>query len=312
MLAAAVFVTGPWVQPARAASVLQNGGMEDPFSSNVATPWTYYSGGTITGASQARETTIVHGPVTSQKLAGNAGNNAANLGIRQAIDASVGDAFTFGGWVYPDAVGNYLETSIRVAWGGGISATTATALSTLQATSAQRRVWNQMPLAGGNATASSITVFLHSRRNAQNGTLLTYWDDVVGYHAYVPPAPSVINPTTTTLTVDVNPGSNVDNVSAEYAVSVSGLGWVQEDGSVGPLETAFWRTEADWDSHPVTGLTPDTTYDFEVVARYSGTITQATLQQGFIGSGKTLPVPEPATLGFLVLGGVAVLRGRKR
>jgi len=131
------------------------------------------------------------------------------------------------------------------------------------------------------------------------------WDDLVIYQAYVPPAPSVFDPTAHTLTVDVNPGGNLGNPLAEYAIGL-GSSWVQVDGTVGA--DPVWLTDLDWGSKVVTGLAANTTYDFEVLARYDSVYLQATLPQGFKGSLTT--IPEPETLTLLLLGSVALLRRR--
>jgi hypothetical protein len=300
--------------PVLGSPVLQNGGMEDPFDSGVASPWTYYSGGSITGPSprQAKETSIVHGGASSQKLSGNAGNNAANFGIRQALDASIGDAFTFGGWVWPDSAGAYNETSIRAAWDGGTSALAATMLSNWLPAGSQRQQWHEMALAGGNAVSTTVNLFLHSDRNTSNGSLLTYWDDIVAYHAYVPPAPAAGNPSFTTFDVNVDPGDNAANNFAEYAVTIGGGGytigvdWVQPDGTV--TGSPAWRIDPIWGTRTVTGLTPDTTYTIQVKARYSFDITQET----FLGTGAEIKtLPEPAVAALLGIGALMLRRRRK-
>jgi hypothetical protein len=303
VLAATVFVGGSQVVQ---ATVVTNGDME-PASYTVCPGWTYYSGGTITTALQSRETVIIHGGLAAQKLAGNAGNAAANFGIRQTIEASIGDAFTFGGWVWNNSAATYQETSIRAAWDGGTTAGTAAVLSISTST---KQVWQQLALAGGNATSTGVTVFLHTRRTNNNGSILTYWDDVTGYRAYVPPALTVGAATDNSLVVDVNPGGNADNSSAQFAVGIAGgtSGWVQADGSVGA--SAVWRTDAQWAATIVTGLAPSTAYDFQVQARYSSTIAQPTvLANAGIATGET--TPEPATLLLLVLGGAPLLARRR-
>jgi len=168
-----------------------------------------------------------------------------------------------------------------------------------------------MPLAGGNATATTINVFLHTRRYSSNGNMLTYWDDVVGYHAYVPPAPSVSAVGDYSLDVDVNPGANASNPQAEFGITIGGgaytLGtdWVQPDGTVGG--SPAWQTDANWGIRTVTGLTAGTEYTFEVRARYSSSVTQET----WSGPGASgMPIPEPATL--LLALGLGLVAARRR
>lgn len=80
-----------------------------------------------------------------------------------------------------------------------------------------------------------------------------------------PPAPTVDNPTTTSLRVDVNPGSNA--TTAVYAIKVvygATTKYVQANGTLG--DTAVWQTDATWGAIIVTGLTPNTAYTFSVSA----------------------------------------------
>ncbi|HPD29444.1 MAG TPA: PEP-CTERM sorting domain-containing protein [Phycisphaerae bacterium] len=306
------------LSPAVGGFLLENGGMEDPFAGSypnvVAVPWTYYSYGGLSGAQQSKETTVVHGGLSSQRLAGNATNNAAYFGIRQTIDANVGDAFMFGGWVWPDSAGTYNETSIRVAWDGGTAALDATVLMNWLPLGSQKQQWHQMvttsgsTLAGGNATATTITVFLHSDRNTSNGSLLTYWDDVVGYHTFVPPAPILGNQTPSSFEVNVDPGGNSGNLFAQYAITVGGGGytlgsdWLQADGSVGG--SPVWRTDAQWGTTTVTGVAGDTIYSVQVKARYDSVRAQETYL------GPVAMIPEPVTVALLGLGIAAVIRRR--
>lgn len=307
-----VLIAGVAVSPVMAAFELQNGAMEDPFSSNVAVPWTYYSGGTMSGVAQAKSTTTVHGGLSSQRLAGNATNNAANLGIRQTIETNIGDALTFGGWVWPDAAGTYNETSIRVAWDGGTTAGTATVLSSWLPGGTQRQQWHDMGLGTGNATATSVTLFLHSRRYSSNGSLLTYWDDVVGYHAYVPPAPSVSNVTGTTAVINVNPGDNQANASAQFALTITGGAYGSTEGVywVGALgnvsTTKVFLTDADWGAKTVSGLDAGITYTVKALARYSA--TTGLRQETYLGAPAT--IPEPAALALFGIAGLMLHRRR--
>lgn len=295
-----------WVPTAQAV-VLQNGDMEDPSSYSVCPGWTFYKFGTLTGVSQNKELTVIHSGTAAQKLSATSGTGSAGayFGIRQTIAATPGDAFTFGGWVWNDAISSSQETSVRVDWAGLTDASAAAVLGTFGATSGTRRSWQSIAPAGGNATASNVTVFLHTRR-VGNANLLTYWDDVVGYRAYLPPAPLASTLDGTSAAIDVQPGDN--EATAQFAISVGGGGYtlgtnfVQADGSIG--SAPVWRTDSAWDTVNVNGLVAGTTYDFAVEARYSATYSQATWL------GPIASVPEPATLFFLIVGWAALIRRR--
>lgn len=287
-----------------ASAALVNGDMEYTGSYNVCPGWTFYQGGTITGVSQAKETVNIHGGLASQRLSGSSGANA-RMGIRQTIAGNIGDAFTFDGWVNPSAAATTTYYRIGARWDGSTANPDETTTS-WSAFAPTRTAWNHLVGPSGNATtAGGVTVFLdHTRRS--NAAFGGYWDDVTVFQAFVPPAPAVGAPTLSTLDVNLDPGSNSANGSAEFSIAV-GLDWVQADGTLGA--TQVWQTDATWGTITVNGLAPLTTYTFEVLARYSGTITQATLPEGFTAAGTT--TPEPATLGFLALGGLAMLRRRR-
>jgi hypothetical protein len=317
-------VTVP-LAPTMGAYDLQNGGLEDPYvgsaPNQVASSWTYYQyGGGLTAVSQAKETTIIRTGTTglaSQKLAATAGTGSANayFGIRQTIDASPGDAFMFGGWVNPFSAGTGQETSIRVAWDGATTPPAGYLMNWLPL-GAQRQLWHQMAtaggstLAGGNATGTSVTVFLHTAR-VTSVNLLTYWDDVLGYHAYVPPAPASSNVTETSFDLNVEPGGNSGNSFAQYAITIGGgdytLGtnWLQSDGTVGT--TPVWRTDALWQTKTIAGLLAGTAYTVQIKARYSSTVNQET----WLGTGaEIVTLPEPSVVALLGFGLLVVIRRR--
>jgi hypothetical protein len=156
-------------------------------------------------------------------------------------------------------------------------------------------------------------VFLESKRNTSSGDTSIYWDDFSLYHAWVPAAPIISSPTASSLDVDVDPGGNLANTNAQYAVTIGGgtytLGtdWLQAGGMVGAA--AAWQTDALWGNVTVGGLGTGTTYTFQVRARYNTTY----LQETYLGAGADgTPVPEPssfvALLGGLPMIGFAVRR----
>ena len=289
-----------------AANALINGDFEDPWASGAVAPsWSTGNGGTAWA--WAKDTVNYRG--TQAQMVYKTTSNTANWGaVRQTVTASVGDAFTLAdAWVYCAADSTKAAATVRVLWDG---TTVNIGNAAIWATAAQAAgTWYQFTShPGGNATGAGVTFGFVTRMapgNAASTDLSATWDDLVIYQAYVPPAPSVFDPTEHTLTVDVNPGGNSGNLLAEYAISL-GSSWVQVDGTVGA--DPVWLTDLDWGSKVVTGLAANTTYDFEVLARYDTVFPQATLPQGFKGSLTT--IPEPETLTLLLLGIVALLRRR--
>jgi len=257
--------------------LLSHGDMEYADSYSVCPGWTPYSAGP--GApSWAKEAAIRHGGLASQRAKNINGQAGSLIGVYQTIDANVGDAFTFEGWVYPETNPAYAQAAMAARWDGSITIPDGTA--SWKVSGGARLTWTKIQAFSGNATSDRVTLFLDSRQKSGSVAITAYWDDVVSYRAYVPPPPTVSVAGSTSLDVDVNAGCNSTNTAAEYAVTIGGgayaLGthWVQADGTVGT--TAAWQTESAWGTTTVAGLTTDITYTFKTKARYSGTITQET------------------------------------
>jgi hypothetical protein len=90
--------------------------------------------------------------------------------------------------------------------------------------------------------------------------------------ANVPSAPTVNNPTTTTLDVAVNVNSNP--AITQFAIQeTTSSNYVQANGSLGA--SAIWQTAATWGTKTVTGLTPSTGYTFQVKARNGANVETA-------------------------------------
>jgi hypothetical protein len=103
------------------------------------------------------------------------------------------------------------------------------------------------------------------------------------------PSPSLVSgATASSLDVDVQPSGNppatqfaILNVTAGYFVNATG-------GSAGA--TPVWRTDAQWASMTVVGLSPDTSYAFAVKARNGDNLETAL---GAATVGRTLEVNDP-------------------
>ena len=103
--------------------------------------------------------------------------------------------------------------------------------------------------------------------------------------ANVPDAPTVNNPTATTLDVTVNVNGN--SLLTEFAIyETSTIKYLQANGTLGA--SAVWQTATAWGTKTVTGLTTGTTYTFKVKAR-NGANTETAF--GTTASG--IPVAKP-------------------
>ena len=90
--------------------------------------------------------------------------------------------------------------------------------------------------------------------------------------ANVPSAPTVNNPTTTTLNVAVNVNGNP--AATEFAIHETTQNkFVQADGTLGA--SAVWQTAATWGTKTVTGLASGTSYTFEAKGRNGGNVETA-------------------------------------
>ena len=153
----------------------------------------------------------------------------------------------------------------------------------------------------GTFTFTLTPLTVNTRYNARAHATNTYG---TGYGARVdfwtlanvPSAPTVDNPTATTLDVTVNANANPDITT--YAINeTSTTNFVQADGTLGA--TAVWQTAASWGTKTVTGLTTDTEYTFQVKARNGDNVETA---YGATACG--IPVVKPlvttqATTGIL-------------
>jgi hypothetical protein len=249
-----------------------NGNFETWPSGLVAPNWTGAYSATV--ANQfVKSTAIVHGGTYAQGVkARDAANAWAH--VYQGFETNVGDALTFITYAYPTAVQTGVNPQV------GVNTSTARPSTWLYTLSSfTRNTWITIGPLGYTATGTTTYLFLDVKRVGSVDTT-TYWDDVLVYRAYLPPAPAVTWASSTSLNVNVDPGCNSANSSAQYAISIGGgaytLGthYVQANGTVGT--TAVWQTDATWGTKTVTGLSTGTTYTFQIKARYDGTYTQAT------------------------------------
>ena len=134
---------------------------------------------------------------------------------------------------------------------------------------------NQTPAAaGGTGTYSvdlsslSVNQIYYFRAYAINSAGTTLAANELNFTtlANVPAAPTVGNPTASTLDVAVNANGNPS--STEFAIQCTNSAlYVQVDGSLGA--SAAWATLSGWGTKTVTGLSSGTPYGFQVKARNS-------------------------------------------
>jgi len=253
---------------------LSNGDMDATYTNGVCADWTSY----VIGGLACTFNSGGGNPYPGQRLDSTKVRATRYFGVRQTFDATVGDAFTFGGDIYCLTSSNTAICTLRADWDGGTAVSGASIVVTADQPA---KSWTAMGYGSGNATGTSVTLFLDTRgSSSSNIDGDSYYDNIVSYRAHVPPPPSVSAAGSTSLDVNVNPGCNTTNSDAQYAITIGGgdytLGthWVQSGGTVST--SAVWQTDSTWGTKEVTGLTTGVTYTFKVKARYSSTYTEDT------------------------------------
>ncbi|MGQ9649757.1 MAG: immunoglobulin domain-containing protein [Phycisphaerae bacterium] len=271
-----------------------NGDFENWPSGGIAPSWTGAYSATV--ANQfVRSTSIVRSGSLAQGVRAR-DEVGAWAHVCQGFETNVGDALTIVAYAYPTAAASGVNPQV------GVNTSSARPSSWLYTLSSfTRNTWCAIGPLACNASGTTTYLFLDVKRVGAVDTT-TYWDDVSVYHAHVPPAPAVTHPTSTSLNVNVNPGCNLANSLAEYAIGIGGgvytLGthWVQGNGTIGTAP--FWQTDAAWGTKTVSGLTTGTAYTFKVKARYNSTYTRETsLGPGADGTPDVETPPPPVITG---------------
>ena len=120
----------------------------------------------------------------------------------------------------------------------------------------------------------SVNQIYYFRAYAENGVGTTLAANELSFTtlANVPAAPTVDNPTATTLDVAVN--ANDNPAATEFAIlRTNDNTYLQADGTFGAA--AVWQTASVWDTTTATGLTPETEYFFQVKARNGANVETA-------------------------------------
>jgi Lamin Tail Domain len=133
---------------------------------------------------------------------------------------------------------------------------------------------------GFTGTASGLTpnTTYNYKASGTNGTVYNGSNVSFVTLANAPGTPTVANPTTTTLTVDINT-VNSNPATTQYAIQETTTGrYILANGTLGTTSTAVWQTAAVWNAATITGLTPGTTYTFRAKGRNntSGSPTDTT------------------------------------
>ncbi len=121
----------------------------------------------------------------------------------------------------------------------------------------------------GSFTGAFTSLLVNNRYNvrahATNNQGTSYGARIAFYTAAnIPPAPVVLNPTATSLDIEITDNSNPD--STQYCIQDSvNSKFVQADGTLDV--TAVWQTRISWGRVTVTGLTSAVRYFFQFKAR---------------------------------------------
>ncbi len=99
--------------------------------------------------------------------------------------------------------------------------------------------------------------------------------------ANTPSAPTLSNPTTTTLNVAITSG-DTNSTSVEYAIfETSSTNYVQANGTLGA--SIVWATKSGWGTKTVTGFATNTAHQFSAIARNGdGVLTNTSTQSATV------------------------------
>jgi hypothetical protein len=164
-------------------------------------------------------------------------------------------------WTWTDNSNN--ETGFKVYSGQG-----PTAPGTVSATTfADETQWTTTSLAHNTQYAFQVAA-TNSGTDSVKTINFAAWT-----LAAVPVAPTVDDPQLNSLRVQVGSGDDnpADTLYAIYNVTLSQ--WVQAGGTLGGSEV--WQTVAAWNPTTVTGLLPDTLYEFKVKAKNGADVETA-------------------------------------
>ncbi len=160
----------------------------------------------------------------------------------------------------------------------------------------------QSPLASNSSNASisqsvsslSVNTQYFYRATATNSAGTTQGSGTSFYTLANPPsAPTVNNPTNSSLDVTVNVNSNP--AATEFAIQETSTGnYVQANGTLSA--SAVWQTASTWGTKTVTGLSVNTNYTFQVKAR-NGAVSPVETAFGSTASLYTLAnIPSAPTV----------------
>ncbi|MHC4498175.1 MAG: immunoglobulin domain-containing protein, partial [Planctomycetota bacterium] len=171
---------------------LLNGDFEGGFTAGVANNWVSYQGGNLNQACIWSEGVGDGGAGSSQEIFRALIRDDRWQGIRQTIDAGIGDAFTFTARVWCDQISSGItgvKMSLRVAWDGGTDRDLAVEEAVSDRPVASQ--WYDTGTAAGNTTSNSVTLFCDTIGVNNKIDAYMRWDNVIAYRAHVPTAPTV-------------------------------------------------------------------------------------------------------------------------
>ncbi|MCA0350285.1 MAG: lamin tail domain-containing protein, partial [Bacteroidetes bacterium] len=197
---------------------------------------------------------VVTAPVVTTDLTPSSiGTTSATLGGNVTSDG--GSAVTGRGIVYAASATN---TNPLIGGTGVVDSSTTGTTGTFSVSESSLNV----------NTSYSYKAYATNSINTGYGNVQTFYT-----FANTPSSPTVTSPTTSSLDVLIV-GGDGNPSSTEYAIYETGGGlFVQSNGSLSA--TPFWQTASAWSTITVTGLSSNTEYGFDVVARNGANIETA-------------------------------------
>ncbi|HMO05040.1 MAG TPA: Calx-beta domain-containing protein [Kiritimatiellia bacterium] len=277
--------------------------------------WDLYVNGSLVGDDLARGGIAAGNNVTSLTFIGiSSVGNVANIFVDDvvayaAVPASIGTA--------PPSVATVAASATNTTTatvGGNVTADGGSAVTNrgvVYKTTAGVTIADNKTAQGSgtgsysvNLSSLSVNQQYYFRAYADNsagsalGSELSFWT-----LANTPSAPTVNNPTPATLDVAINANGNPS--STEFAIQDVGSGqYVQGSGALGG--SPVWQTASAWGTRTVTGLAPETTYQFQVKARNGENVETAFSATGSGTTDAGAPTPTPPSVSTPTAAAVAI------
>ncbi len=194
-------------------------------------------------------------------------------------------------------------SSLSITWGDGNFETSYVLRAHTGSTTSTEVVVTSTP--AENATSATLTglspnvqylVSLYGTNAHGNGAMATA--TLVYTHANVAGAPTLTASSTSATVLTITIDANSNPTSTTYAIDKNDATDNRYiDSAGGATSTAVYQTTSSWNGISVTGLTANTSYNYEIIARNGDSVSAAASTASTAYSGATIPTSLSATGG---------------